>query len=107
MKYVVTVVKFFHYIIIYITPMQEERHRDGKEYFFEIKDIHCASALLSIDKGYTIAYIDKGDPKNCVFAFNMKDDIRETSQKYFLNQLEVRARTFADNLRSLKNQIYR
>lgn len=86
--------------------MQEEGHQDER-YFFEIKDIHCASALLSIDKGYTIAYIDKNDPRNCVFAFNMKDDIRETSQEYFLNQLNVRARTFADNLRSLKNQIYR
>lgn len=87
--------------------MQKEGRRDEKEYFFEIKDIHCASALLSIDKGYALAYIDKGDPKNCVFAFDMKDGIKETSQEYFLNRLEVRARTFADNLRSLKNQIYR
>lgn len=87
--------------------MRKERDEEERDWFFRIKDIHCASALLSTDKHYTLAYIDKSDPRNCMFAFNMEDGIREASQEYFLNRLEVRARTFADNLRSLKNQIYR
>lgn len=107
MNYLVTVVKFFHYIIISITPMQKNVCREERENVFLIKDIHCASALLSIPLGYTLERIDKSDPKNCVFVFFVKEGIEEMAQQYFLNRLEVRARTFADNLRSLKNQIYR
>lgn len=87
--------------------MQEETSWKEEPSFFQTKDIHCASAILSVPAKYTLAYIDKSDPKNCMFAFDMKDGIEETAQEYFLNRLEVRARTFADNLRSLKNQIYR
>lgn len=87
--------------------MQEETARKEKPSFFQTKDIHCASAILSVPAKYTLVYIDKSDPKNCVFAFDMKDGIKEAAQEYFLNHLEVHARTFADNLRSLKNQIYR
>ncbi len=87
--------------------MPRKQCQDGEQLFFEVQDIHCAGALLSISPGYTIAYINKSDPKNCLFAFDMKEGIEEASQQYFLNQLQVKARTFADNLRSLKNQIYR
>lgn len=87
--------------------MEKESQQERENLFFQTKDIHCASALLSVPGEYTLVYIDKGDPKNCVFAFDMKDGLEETAQEYFLNRLKVRARTFADNLRSLKNQIYR
>lgn len=88
--------------------MQEEKEQqESKEAFFETTDIHCASALLTVPMGYTLMYIDKHDPKNCVFVFALKNGIEETAKWYFLNRLDVRARAFADNLRSLKNQIYR
>ncbi len=86
---------------------EEEKKEREEEGVFVIRDIHCASALLSVPAGYAIKRIDKSDPKNCVFVFFVKEDIELMAQRYFLNRLEVRARTFADNLRSLKNQIYR
>lgn len=87
--------------------MQEETARKEEPSFFQTTDIHCASALLTVPMGYTLMYIDKRDPKNCVFVFALKNGIEETAKWYFLNRLDVRARAFADNLRSLKNQIYR
>lgn len=85
----------------------EKENCGEEELRFETRDIHCAAALLSLPLGYRLEGIGKDDPKRCVFIFFRDDGIDDMAHRYFLDRLEVKARTFADNLRSLKNQIYR
>jgi len=71
---------------------------------FTTYDIGVSSALLC--SGFELLNVDKENPQKALFVFRLEDDIEQTANQYFSDTLEVRARSFMDHLKALKNLLY-
>ena len=67
-------------------------------------DLGCCSALVS--KNFNLISLNKENPKKVQFIFQREKGIEKVVDEYWSNQLEVKARTFFDNTKMLKNRIY-
>jgi hypothetical protein len=67
-------------------------------------DIGVSTALLCAD--FELVGIDKSNPKKALFTFKREGNIDEVANNYFADKLHVKARSFADNLKALKNKLY-
>lgn len=76
---------------------------DEKENFCTY-DLGCASALLS--KGVELVALDKSNPKKAQFIFRKQNGIDFIVDNYWTDKLDVKARSFFDNIKALKNRIY-
>ena len=79
-----------------------------KSTLYRTSDIHFAAFLCSLDVPMkaTEDEIGSGKPKK-VFVFEMRDaDKQRMKTLYFSGTGTVKARTFVDNLRSLKSMCY-
>jgi hypothetical protein len=72
--------------------------------FFYTFDLGCASALVS--GGFLLVSLDKGNPKKVQFIFQRVAGIENAVDDYWTDRLEVKARTYFDNVKMLKNRIY-
>jgi len=72
--------------------------------FFYTFDLGCASALVSAD--FELVSLDKSSPKKVRFIFRRETGIEKVVDEYWADRLEVKARTFFDNVKMLKNRIY-
>ena len=67
-------------------------------------DLGVSASLICA--GFELLDIEKGNPKKALFVFRREAGIEETANDYFANKLKVKARSFADNLKALKNKLY-
>jgi hypothetical protein len=77
---------------------------DDPDYVFTTYDLGCSTALLCA--GFELLDIKKSNPKKALFTFKRESNIDEVANNYFANKLNVKARSFADNLKALKNKLY-
>lgn len=77
---------------------------DDPSVVFTTHDLGVSTALLCAS--FELLSVDKENPKKALFIFRKEDDIEETANSYFADKLEVRARSFFDHLKSLKNRLY-
>ncbi len=73
-------------------------------YVFTTYDIGTSTALLCA--GFELLSVDKENPRKALFIFKREDGIENISTKYFSDKLEVKARSFFDHLKALKNKLY-
>lgn len=85
------------------TNQQEEILDDYINYFYTF-DLGCSAALISAD--FEIVSLNKQNPRKVQFIFRRKIDIEKAVDNYWANKLKVKARTFFDNIKMLKNRIY-
>ena len=71
---------------------------------FTTYDIGVSTALLCAD--FELLSVEKNNPKKALFVFRRKVGIEEIANKYFSDRLEVKARSFFDHLKALKNKLY-
>jgi hypothetical protein len=71
---------------------------------FTTYDIGVSTALLCAD--FELLMVEKDNPRKALFVFRREVGIEEIVDKYFADRLEVKARSFFDNLKALKNQLY-
>ncbi len=71
---------------------------------FSTFDLGVSTALLCA--GFELLSVDKENPRKALFIFRKDDDIEVTANDYFSDRLQVRARSFFDHLKALKNQLY-
>ena len=71
---------------------------------FTTYDIGVSTALLC--EGFELITLEKTNPKKALFVFRREEGIEEIANKYFSNKLEVKARSFFDHLKALKNKLY-
>lgn len=71
---------------------------------FTTYDIGVSTALLCAN--FELLSVEKSNPRKALFVFRKKAGIEETANKYFADRLEVKARSFFDNLKALKNKLY-
>lgn len=77
---------------------------DNYQDFMTTYDLGCSSALVS--SGFELVSLDKANPKKVQFIFRRELGIENVADDYFADRLEVKARTFFDNVKMLKNRIY-
>ncbi len=78
---------------------------DDPSRVFTTYDMNCSVALLCA--GFKLLTINKGaDARKALFVFEKKDGMEEIMDLYWSDRLEVKARRFADTLKSLKNRLY-
>ena len=85
------------------TNQQEEILGDYMNYFYTF-DLGCSAALISAD--FELVSLNKQNPRKVQFIFRRKVDIEKAVDNYWANKLKVKARTFFDNVKMLKNRIY-
>lgn len=71
---------------------------------FATYDLGCSSALIS--SGLELVSLDKTNPRKVQFIFRRENRIEKVVDDYWADRLEVKARTFFDNIKMLKNRIY-
>lgn len=71
---------------------------------FRSFDLGLSAALISA--GFSLISLDKGDQRKVQFIFRRSDGIDSIVEKYWDDKLEIRARTYFDALKMLKNRIY-
>ena len=78
---------------------------DDPSVVFTTYDLGVSTALLCA--GFVLLSVDKKDnPRKALFIFKKEDGIEDVADRYFSDRLEVKARSFFDNLKALKNQLY-
>jgi hypothetical protein len=71
---------------------------------FTTYDLGCASFLLCL--GYKLVSLDRDNPRKALFVFRREPRIEEYANKYFTDEVEVKARSMFDSIKALKNKLY-
>jgi len=77
---------------------------DDSSHCLRTYDLNCSGALLAA--GFELISVDKQNPRKALFVFRREDGIETTVEAYWSDRLKVKARTFADNVKALKNRLY-
>ena len=72
--------------------------------FLTTYDLGCSSALVS--SGFELVSLDKSNPKKVQFIFRREAGIEKVVDEYWADRVEIKARSFFDNTKMLKNRIY-
>lgn len=67
-------------------------------------DLGVSTALLCA--GFELLAVQKSDPRKALFVFKKEGGIEEVANRYFGDKLEVKARSYFDHLKALKNKLY-
>jgi hypothetical protein len=67
-------------------------------------DLGVSTALLCA--GFVLLSVEKDNPRKALFIFKKEDGIEDVADRYFSDRLEVKARSFFDHLKALKNKLY-
>lgn len=73
-------------------------------YVWTTYDLGVSTALLCV--GFQLLSLKKENPRKALFVFKRESGIDDCANRYFTDQLEVKARSFFDNLKALKNKLY-
>lgn len=76
---------------------------DYAQYLYTF-DLGAATSLVS--SGFELVSLDKTNPRKVQFIFRREIDIENVVDDYWADRLEIKARTFFDNVKMLKNRIY-
>ncbi|MFA5158002.1 MAG: DUF5659 domain-containing protein [Patescibacteria group bacterium] len=72
--------------------------------FYSTFDLGCSAALICA--GFELASLDKTNPRKVQFIFRRNASIDNAVGDYWDDRLEIKARSFFDNIKMLKNRIY-
>ena len=67
-------------------------------------DLGVSTALLCA--GFELITVEKSNPRKALFVFKKESGIEDIANKYFADRLNVKARSFFDHLKALKNKLY-
>ncbi len=87
-----------------ITMKSKNSSLSDPDHVFTTYDLGCSTALLCA--GFELLDIKKTNPKKSLFVFKREGDIEAVANSYFADKLEVKARSYNDNLKALKNKLY-
>jgi len=81
-------------------PLRCESAQD----FYVTTDLNCSVSLIC--SGFELASLDRTDPRRVRFVFYKFPGLEQAVDDYWSNTLLVKARTMADNLKSMKSRLY-
>ena len=71
---------------------------------FTTYDLGVSAALLCAD--FELLAVQRTNPRKALFVFKKEKGIEDTANSYFSDRLKVKARSFFDHLKALKNKLY-
>jgi hypothetical protein len=71
---------------------------------FTTYDLGVSTAFLCA--GFKLISVDKENPRKALFIFKKEDGIESVADDYFSNRLDVKARSYFDHLKAIKNMLY-
>ncbi len=77
---------------------------DDPSLVFTTYDLGVSSALMCV--GFELLSLDKENPRKALFVFRKDDGIEDSANLYLTNKLNVRARSYFDMIKALKNRLY-
>ena len=77
---------------------------DDPDCIWTTYDLNCSAALVCA--GFELVSVDKENPRKCLFIFKKDKGIEELCNLYWSDRLEIKARTYADSIKALKNKLY-
>ena len=77
---------------------------DDPDFVWTTYDLGVSAALLCAD--FELVAVEKSNPRKALFVFKKESGIEETANTYFSDRLKVKARSFFDHLKALKNKLY-
>jgi len=83
---------------------QQEGTLDDYTNYFYTFDLGCSAALISA--GFKLISLNKENPRKVQFVFRREIGIEKVVDDYWADRLEVKARTFFDNVKMIKNRLY-
>lgn len=85
---------------------KEIRHipPDDPSLVFTTYDLGCSVALICA--GFELLTLDKANQRKVLLVFKREDGIESVVDNYWSDRLEVKARTYFDTLKMLKNRLY-
>lgn len=84
--------------------LKPRSREDDEASVFTTYDLGVSAALLCL--GYKLIRLDRDDPRKALFVFRKEPDIDTYANQYFSDQLKVKARSFFDSIKALKNKLY-
>ena len=84
--------------------LETSEESENDELLFSSYDIGLSTALLCL--GFELLALDKDNPRKALFIFKKDEGIEHASNRYFSDRLEVKARSYFDNLKAFKNKLY-
>ena len=77
---------------------------DDPDFVWTTYDLGVSAALLCAD--FELIAVEKSNPRKALFVFKKESGIEETANSYFSDRLKVKARSFFDSIKALKNKLY-
>ncbi len=71
---------------------------------FTTYDLGLSTALLTV--GYKLQNLDRSNGRRVLFVFEHKAGIEIASNRFFSDELKVKARSYFDNLKAIKTKLY-
>jgi len=84
--------------------IENEYYNYKQDKVFTTYDLGCAAALIT--KGFKLVALDRTYPRKIQFIFEKTDEINDIINEYLIDTLEIKARSYFDNIRALKSRIY-
>lgn len=81
-----------------------QRSSNIKNQSFTTNDLALSCTLLCFN--FTLAGLDTSDRRKVGFVFIESEELQNTIDRYWNNQLAVNPRDFFNNLKDLKSRIY-
>lgn len=85
-------------------PLYTEGMRLNENKNYLLSDIGCTSALVTA--GFQLKNIDKSNRKKAVFIFELSKELTVAVQDYWVDNLQVSARRFHENMKMIKSRLY-
>lgn len=77
---------------------------DDNEHFFCTFDLGLSTALVSV--GFSLVSLNRENLRKIQFIFRRGDGLDKMVDAYWADRLEVKARTYFDAMKMLKNRLY-
>ena len=77
--------------------------KDKADFFYSF-DLGLAASLVSV--GFSLVSLDRQNLRKTQFVFRRGDGMDEVIDAYWADRLELKARTYFDTLKMLKNRLY-
>ncbi len=77
---------------------------DDPDTYWATFDLGCSAGIISA--GVELVSLEKSNPGKVQFIFLKNKNIEKVVADYWADRLEVKARTYFDNIKMLKNRLY-
>ena len=87
-------------------PQNSESEYSPEDYTKYLSTFDLGAAASLVSAGFELVSLDKANPRKVQFIFCRVIGIEKVVDDYWSDKLEVKARSFFDNMKMLKNRIY-